>query len=364
MSNFKKMVQARIDKTGESWSTAAGHVRAAAGTGSTDQGTTAPVASGTFGSSGTSGPPDGDGISPGGGPAVGAFRGQHVTHYVFVDLDGGRRRLGVALSDPPGTGGFVIDTFEYRADALPAELLAEAERRNGPLRIQYPNGELGESFPATAAGVDEAHMMCGALAERGREIRLVTSRGVVIKHWNDSAEARVSRPSTGTVAFKYVHVDHGTQYGTVWRLSDDPDGASMRIPVPTGAMTPKVAEQAFARAVFPVIVETSADEGKTWVHRPDESPKRDWSGARALLYYLLGTGRWNAGRIRARTGEELVRHPPKLLKDIADTVCTHRAAPTYGSTHRRASKATSLRRCPVDAHAVAVAGLRHAGTAA
>ena len=39
MSNFKKMVRARMDKTGESWSTAAGHVRAAAHTSSKDQGT-------------------------------------------------------------------------------------------------------------------------------------------------------------------------------------------------------------------------------------------------------------------------------------------------------------------------------------
>jgi hypothetical protein len=269
---------------------------------------------------GTSGPPDGDGVFLGDGPALGVFPRKYVTHYAFVDLAEGRRRLGVALSDPPVTGGFVIDKFEYPPDASHTELLAETERRNGPLRIQYPNDELGESFPATAAGVDEAHMMCSALAQRGREIRLVSSRGVLLKHWNASAKERVNEPSKEGTGFKYVHVDHGTPHGTVWRLSDDADGAVMRIRAPAGTMTPKVAEQAFANAVFPMIIETSDDEGKTWVLHAHESPKRDWRGARGLLYALLASGRWNAGRIRASTGEELVRHPPKLLKDIADAV--------------------------------------------
>ena len=273
--------------------------------------------------SGTSGPPGGDGVFRGDGrPALGVFPRKYVAHYVFVDLEEGRRRFGVALSDPPVTGGFVIDTFEYPPGGTQAELLAEAERRNGPLRIHYPDGELGESFPATALGVDEAYMLCAALAQRGHQIRLVTSRGVVVKRWNESAEERVTQPSTDSVAFKYVHVDHGTPHGTVWRLSDDAYGSLMRIPAPAGPMTPKLAEQAFASSVFPMIIETSDDEGKTWVRHLDESPKRDWPGARGLLYSLLGagTGRWNAGRIRASTGEELVRHPPKLLKDIADAV--------------------------------------------
>jgi hypothetical protein len=95
------------------------------------------------------------------------------------------------------TGGFIIDTFDH-PEASQAELLAEAERRNGPLRIQYDNGELGESFPANATGLDEAHMLCSALAQVGREIRLVTSRGVLIKNWSVGASAgRPSEQSTG-----------------------------------------------------------------------------------------------------------------------------------------------------------------------
>jgi hypothetical protein len=128
-----------------------------------------------------------------------------------------------------------------------------------------------------------------------------------------------AKHQTNTV-LKYIHVEHGTPHGTVWRLSGDAKGALMQVPVPAGEMTPRIAEQAFADAVFPMIIETSADEGKTWVQHLDVSPRRDWPGARGLLYALLGTGRWNAGRIRARTGEELVRHPPKLLQEIADAV--------------------------------------------
>src|SRR5260370_24262858 len=210
-------------------------------------------------------PPDGDGflLTDGKTALQGPFIRAHVTHHVFVDLDGGRRRLGVTKNNPPVTGGFFIDTFEY-PESPQQELLAEAERRNGPLRIQYANGELGESFPANASGLDDAHMLCSALAKRGGQIRLVTSGGVWVKRWNESG-----------AAFKYVHIDHGTPYDAVWRLSDDADGALMRIPFPSNTMTPKLAEQAFASAVFPMIVETSDDEGKTWVHHPHEAPKRD-----------------------------------------------------------------------------------------
>ena len=155
----------------------------------------APVENGAFVFNGTSDPPDGDGTFPGDGPALGVFPRKYVAHYVFVDLDEGRRRLGLALSDPPVTGGFVIDKFEYPPDATQAELLAEAERRNGPLRIQYPDNELGESYPATASGVDEAHMVCSALAQRGREIRLVSSQGVLLKHWNEPRESAGTRTS-------------------------------------------------------------------------------------------------------------------------------------------------------------------------
>jgi hypothetical protein len=147
-----------------------------------------------------------------------------------------------------------------------------------------------------------------------------------LRHVRSQAQLDSTAQSQTTSVMKYVHVDHGTPSGTIWRLSDDPDGGLMRIPVPAGTLTPKIAEDAFAHAVFPLIVETSDDEGETWVHHPDESPKRDWPGARGLLYTLLGmgSGRWNAGRIRARTGEELIRHPPKQLQEIADRVRVER----------------------------------------
>lgn len=188
MSNFKKMVQARIGKTGERWSTAAGHLRAGARTADKAHeapAITASLESGAFVFDGTSSPPDGDGffVSDGTSALMGPFIRAYISHHVFVDLDEGRRRLGVTTSNPPVTGGFVIDTFEH-PEASQAELLAAAAGRNGPLRIQYANGELGESFPATASGLDEACMLCGALAKHGREIRLVTSRGVMIKRWS------------------------------------------------------------------------------------------------------------------------------------------------------------------------------------
>jgi hypothetical protein len=289
---------------------------------------------GTFVSDGTSGSPD-VGVFPGDGPGLGAFLRKYPTHYVFVEIEdgeqprrAGRHRLGLAETDPPVFGGFVIDSFEYPPDTPRNVLLAEVERRNGPLRIQYPNGNLGESYRATPAGLEEACILCGLLARNGQEIRLLSSRGVMLKHWNPApptsgqpaaraAEGSMNQEPRQRATFRYVHVDHGTPYGTRWRLSEDADGARMRITVPEGPMTPKLAEEAFASAAFPLIVETSDDEGATWAHHPDESPKRDWPGAIHLLYALLGTGRWNVGRIRARSGEELVRHPPQLLKDIA-----------------------------------------------
>jgi len=119
---------------------------------------------------------------------------------------------------------------------------------------------------------------------------------------------------------KYVHMGHWGTDRTAWRLSDDPKGAVAKVQVPEGPLTPEIVQQVLAAAFLPLVIETSADEGTTWVEHPDESPKRDWAAARRLLDALLSVGTWNAGRIRARSGEELVRHPPRHLQEIAERV--------------------------------------------
>ena len=132
-----------------------------------------------------------------------------------------------------------------------------------------------------------------------------------------------NHPTSPSVAvLKYVHVHYGTPQGTIWLLSDEPAGAALTIPVGDDPLTPKAAEEAFHRAVFPVVVETSSDGGKTWVQHPDDTPQPDWRSTLRRLYGLLGVGggHWRAGRIRARSGEDLVRHPPKLLQSIAEEV--------------------------------------------
>lgn len=138
---------------------------------------------------------------------------------------------------------------------------------------------------------------------------------------NPNSQAQSGDQPTGRSAtmLKYVHVHYGTSQGTIWLLSDEPEGAVLSIPVGDEPLTPNAADEAFHRAVFPVVVETSSDGGKTWVQHPDDNPKPNWRSALRRLYGLLGVGggHWRAGRIRARSGEDLVRHPPKLLQDIA-----------------------------------------------
>jgi|HubBroStandDraft_1064217.scaffolds.fasta_scaffold13256_1 hypothetical protein len=109
---------------------------------------------------------------------------------VFVDLEHGIR-MGVTRHDPPFTGGDIIDRFEAPEGASQKELRAEAERRNGPLRMVYAIGGAGESYRANRSGLDEAMMYGFALARDGKRggHRIVTSRGVVIKHWEATAAA-------------------------------------------------------------------------------------------------------------------------------------------------------------------------------
>jgi hypothetical protein len=62
---------------------------------------------------------------------------------VFVDLERGVR-MGVTRHDPPFAGGDIIDRFEAPEGASQKELRAEAERRNGPLRMVYSIGGAGD----------------------------------------------------------------------------------------------------------------------------------------------------------------------------------------------------------------------------
>lgn len=128
--------------------------------------------------------------------------------------------------------------------------------------------------------------------------------------------------ASSATPMKYVHVHYGTSQGTVWLLSDESEGAVLRLAVPALELTREQAEEAFARAAFPLVTETSSDGGKTWIQHLDVEPQRDWALARRLIYGLLGSGdgQWSAGRIRARTGEELLRHPPKLLAEVAEQI--------------------------------------------
>ena len=152
----------------------------------------------------------------------------------------------------------------------------------------------------------------------------------------DSPEAH------STEAQKYVHVVDGTPDGTSWLLSDEPHGALLSIAVPSGPLTTQLAEEAFAQAAFPLTCETSMDLGKTWVQHSD-GPQREWNAAIRLLYGRLGlgTGPWNAARIRTRTGTELVRHPPKLLSENLRTTqtkhgkCGHHASGTQRPNIRK-----------------------------
>jgi hypothetical protein len=109
---------------------------------------------------------------------------------VFVDLGRGVR-MGVTRHDPPFGGGDIIDRFEAPDGASQKELRAEAERRNGPLRMVYPVGGARESYPANRSGLDAAMIYGFALARDGKPggHRIVTSRGVVIKHWEATAAA-------------------------------------------------------------------------------------------------------------------------------------------------------------------------------
>jgi hypothetical protein len=124
------------------------------------------------------------------------------TYHVFVDTESRPVRFGVTSSNPPATGGFIVDSFEH-PEAPDTELRAVAASRNGPLRMQYPNGELGEAFSADPAGLDEGLMLGDALlGASGANHRLVTSRGVTIRHWtapvvDPESEGSDSSPDDG-----------------------------------------------------------------------------------------------------------------------------------------------------------------------
>ncbi|HEY2516924.1 MAG TPA: hypothetical protein VGI39_38900 [Polyangiaceae bacterium] len=108
---------------------------------------------------------------------------------------------------------------------------------------------------------------------------------------------------------QYVHIA-GTRFSnTTWHLSNEAEGAKLRI-----SMSEPVSRQgiihAFHQAVCPLLVETSSDGGRTWTHHPDPGPKKDWETALSLASVLLNesTKSWNVARVSSARGEELVRY--------------------------------------------------------
>jgi hypothetical protein len=151
---------------------------------------------------------------------------------------------------------------------------------------------------------------------RARMAKTGESHQTALRHVRAQPHEHAAVPSI----HKYVHMGHWGADRTAWRLSDHPDGAVATVSVPAEPLTPEIVRRVLADAFLPLVIETSADAGQTWVKHPDESVTHDWAAARKLLDAVLSAGTWNAGRIRARAGEELVRHPPRHLQEIAERV--------------------------------------------
>jgi hypothetical protein len=121
---------------------------------------------------------------------------------------------------------------------------------------------------------------------------------------------------------KYLHVRHIEFGDTKWLFSSDARDAVLQVTVPTGPLTPEVEQATFAASTFPLVIETLADGESSWVAHDDELASQSWLGALRLLYRLAHAplARVRAVRIRARTGEDLIRHPSGQLEDIADAI--------------------------------------------
>ena len=151
--------------------------------------TGSPVQHGAFVFNGISGPPDGDGLFPGAMvPTSGSSRGStrrstsSLTSTVVATVSASRPRTRRSLGAPSSTS----------SSSRPAPRARSSWRRPSAETAHFGSNtrtaNSGSPSPATAAGVDEAHMLCSALAQQGREIRLVSSRGVLLKRWNGATD--------------------------------------------------------------------------------------------------------------------------------------------------------------------------------
>ncbi len=105
-----------------------------------------------------------------------------LEYFPYVNLDARPALFGVARSNPPQTGGEVIDCF--RSPLIPiSEQLKVAAQRNR-LQLLFRNGDT-KDFAADQYGLDEALSEGGVLGRLGTEVRLVASpSGVELKGWN------------------------------------------------------------------------------------------------------------------------------------------------------------------------------------
>jgi len=104
-------------------------------------------------------------------------------YHFFMDAARTPPRLGVSRSNPPVTGGTVVDTFEHD-DAPWDELRKIAEARSSPLHVEWRDGvrwqKQGEEFTATPMGLESARFVANALARAMGSSRIVTQRGKIV----------------------------------------------------------------------------------------------------------------------------------------------------------------------------------------
>jgi hypothetical protein len=127
--------------------------------------------------------------------------------------------------------------------------------------------------------------------------------------------------SSGAKCAKYLHLRGG--FGSLrFHLSDDAKGAVLRVDVPEGPLTPEIEKQAFAAAAYPLIIETRSEGETKWTRHESNEASQNWGQALNQLYRLAHApfARFTALRIRARSEEELLRHPPKQLEDLANVI--------------------------------------------
>ena len=104
-------------------------------------------------------------------------------YHFFTDTQRTPPRLGVSRSNPPITGGTVVDSFQHE-DASTDELRRMAEQRNSPLYIEWREGAAwqrrGEEYRATPIGLEGARQAALEIAGATGSARVVTCRGKVV----------------------------------------------------------------------------------------------------------------------------------------------------------------------------------------